>query len=166
MLVLRADKKTDEEARTQLHRRYRTIEKYRKDMDVYELLELYLSSLTEALDPHTNYMAPRAQDNFNIQLGLKLEGIGAQLKSEDGLTVISSTVPGGAADKDGRLKPGDQIIAVGQEGSSEMVDVVDMKLDDVVSMIRGSAGTVVRLQVKPKVGTETKLIEITALRSN
>ncbi len=161
ILVLKADEKTEEQAREQLHRRYRTIEKYRKDMDVYELLELYLSSLTEALDPHTNYMAPRARDNFNIQLGLKLEGIGAQLKSEDGLTVISSTVPGGAADKDGRLKPGDQIIAVGQEGSSEMVDVVDMKLDDVVSLIRGSAGTVVRLSVKPKVGNETIAITIT-----
>ncbi len=161
ILVLKADEKTEEQAREQLHRRYRTIEKYRKEMDVYELLELYLSSLTESLDPHTNYMAPRANDNFHIQLGLKLEGIGAQLKSEDGLTVISSTVPGGAADKDGRLKPGDQIIAVGQEGSAEMVDVVDMKLDDVVSLIRGSAGTVVRLSVKPKVGNETVSIDIT-----
>ncbi len=161
LLVLKADEKTEEKAQEQLHRRYRTIEKYRKDMDVYELLELYLSSLTESLDPHTNYMAPRARDNFNIQLGLKLEGIGAQLKSEDGLTVISNTVPGGAADKDGRLKPGDQIIAVGQEGSAEMVDVVDMKLDDVVSLIRGSAGTVVRLSVKPKVGNETVSIDIT-----
>ncbi|MDZ4852972.1 MAG: carboxy terminal-processing peptidase [Pirellulaceae bacterium] len=161
LLALKADEKTDEQAREQLHRRYRTIEKYRKDMDVYELLELFLSSMTESLDPHTNYMAPRAQDNFKIQLGLKLDGIGAQLKSEDGTTVISSTVPGGAADRDGRLKPGDQIIGVGQEGSDEMVDVVDMKLDDVVSMIRGPAGTKVRLKVQPKVGTETLTYDIT-----
>jgi len=161
MLALKADEKTDEQARDQLHRRFRTIEKYRKDMDVYELLELFLSSMTESLDPHTNYMAPRAQDNFKIQLGLKLDGIGAQLKSEDGITVISSTVPGGAADKDGRIKPGDQIIGVGQEASAEMVDVVDMKLDDVVSLIRGPAGTKVRLSVKPKVGSETLTYEIT-----
>ncbi len=161
MLALKADEKTDEQARDQLHRRFRTIEKYRKDMDVYELLELFLSSMTESLDPHTNYMAPRAQDNFKIQLGLKLDGIGAQLKSEDGITVISSTVPGGAADKDGRIKPGDQIIAVGQEASAEMVDVVDMKLDDVVSLIRGPAGTKVRISVKPKVGSETLTYEIT-----
>lgn len=161
MLLLKADEKTDVDAREQLHRRFRTIEKYRKEMDVYELLELFLSSMTESLDPHTNYMAPRAQDNFKIQLGLKLDGIGAQLKSEDGLTVISSTVPGGAADKDGRIKPGDQILAVGQESSSEMVDVVDMKLDDVVSLIRGPAGSKVRLSVKPKVGSETTIFEIT-----
>jgi carboxyl-terminal processing protease len=161
LLILKADKKTDEEARAQLHRRYRTHEKNREQMDVYELLEMYLSSLTESFDPHTNYMAPRAQDNFKIQLGLQLQGIGATLQSEDGITVIAGTVPGGAADKDGRLKKGDRIIAVGQEGSSEMVDVVDMKLDDVVSLIRGSAGTKVRLSFQPKVGTETKTIEIT-----
>lgn len=161
LLLLKADKKTDEQAREQLHRRYRTLEKTREQMDVYELLELYLSSLTESLDPHTNYMAPRAQDNFKIQLGLQLQGIGATLKSEDGITVIAGTVPGGAADKDGRLKEGDRIVAVGQEGSSEMVDVVDMKLDDVVSLIRGAAGTKVRLSYQPKVGTETKTIEIT-----
>jgi carboxyl-terminal processing protease len=161
LLVLKADQKTDEQAREQLHRRFRTLEKNRKQMDVYELLELYLSSLTESLDPHTNYLAPRAKENFDIQLGLQLQGIGATLKSEDGITVIASTVPGGAADKDGRLKEGDRILAVGQEGNPEMVDVVDMKLDDVVSLIRGPAGTKVRLSVQPKVGNETKLLEIT-----
>ncbi len=135
-------------------------------MDVYELLEMYLSSLTEALDPHTNYMAPRAQDNFKIQLGLQLQGIGATLKSEDGITVIAGTVPGGAAHRDGRLKEGDRITAVGQEASPEMVDVVDMKLDDVVSLIRGPAGTKVRLTVQPKIGSESTTIEITRLKSN
>jgi carboxyl-terminal processing protease len=161
LLALRADKKTDEQAREQLHRRFRTIEKNRRQMDVYELLELYLSSLTESLDPHTNYMAPRAQDNFKIQLGLQLQGIGATLKSEDGITVIAGTVPGGAAARDGRLKEGDRITAVGQENSPEMVDVVDMKLDDVVSLIRGPAGTKVRLTVQPKIGSESTTIEIT-----
>jgi carboxyl-terminal processing protease len=128
-------------------------------MDVYELLELYLSSLTESLDPHTNYMAPRSRANFDIALGLKLEGIGAQLKFEDGTTVISGVVPGGAAARDGRLKEGDSIVAVGQEGKPEMIDVLDMKLDDVVSLIRGPAGTKVRLSVKPKVG-DPRIIEI------
>ncbi len=161
LLTLRADKKTDEQAREQLHRRFRTVEKNRQQMDVYELLEMYLSSLTEALDPHTNYMAPRAQDNFKIQLGLQLQGIGATLKSEDGITVIAGTVPGGAAHRDGRLKEGDRITAVGQEASPEMVDVVDMKLDDVVSLIRGPAGTKVRLTVQPKIGSESTTIEIT-----
>ncbi len=137
ILILKADKKTDEQIKEQLHKRYRTLEKNRAMMDVYELLELYLSSLTESLDPHTNYMAPRAKDNFDIQLKLQLFGIGAQLKFEDGNTVISGVVPGGAAAKDGRLQEGDKIVSVGQEGKAEMVDVVDMKLDDVVSLIRG-----------------------------
>jgi carboxyl-terminal processing protease len=151
--------KSIDEVRAQLHRRYKTLERSREQMDVYELLELYLSSLTEALDPHTNYMAPRSRANFDIALGLKLEGIGAQLKFEDGTTVISGVVPGGAAARDGRLKEGDSIVAVGQEGKPEMIDVLDMKLDDVVSLIRGPAGTKVRLSVKPKVG-EPKIIEI------
>jgi len=152
--------KSIDDVRAQLHRRYKTLERSREQMDVYELLELYLSSLTESLDPHTNYMAPRSRDNFNIALGLKLDGIGAQLKSEDGTTVISGVVPGGAAARDGRLKEGDSIVAVGQEGKPEMVDVLDMKLDDVVSLIRGAAGTKVRLSVKPKVGIDNTIIEI------
>lgn len=151
--------KSIDEVRAQLHRRYKTLERSREQMDVYELLELYLSSLTESLDPHTNYMAPRSRANFDIALGLKLEGIGAQLKFEDGTTVISGVVPGGAAARDGRLKEGDSIVAVGQEGKPEMIDVLDMKLDDVVSLIRGPAGTKVRLSVKPKVG-DPKIIEI------
>ena len=152
--------KSMDDVRAQLHRRYKTLERSREQMDVYELLELYLSSLTESLDPHTNYMAPRSRDNFNIALGLKLDGIGAQLKFEDGTTVISGVVPGGAAARDGRLKEGDSIVAVGQEGKPEMVDVLDMKLDDVVSLIRGPAGTKVRLSVKPKVGIDNTIIEI------
>ncbi len=151
--------KSIDEVRAQLHRRYKTLERSREQMDVYELLELYLSSLTESLDPHTNYMAPRSRANFDIALGLKLEGIGAQLKFEDGTTVISGVVPGGAAARDGRLKEGDSIVAVGQEGKPEMIDVLDMKLDDVVSLIRGPAGTKVRLSVKPKVG-DPRIIEI------
>ena len=87
-------------------------------------------------------------------MSLNLDGIGAQLMSEDGYTKLTSIVPGGAADKDGRLKPGDRIVSVGQGESGEMLDVVDMKLDDVVGMIRGTAGTVVRLGVLPAGGGE------------
>lgn len=160
-LSLKADKKTDKEIREKLHRRYRSLESYRNQEDVYELLELFLTSYTSSYDPHTTYMAPRAQDNFAIMMGLKLDGIGATLSPEDGVVTIQGLVPGGAADKDGRLKKGDQIIAVGQEASAEDVDVVNMKLDDVVSLIRGPAGSKVRLTIQPKIGSETKKIEIT-----
>ena len=159
-LSLRADDKTDEEIRERLHRRYSSVESYRKQQDVYELLETYLSCFTGAFDPHTSYLAPRTDENFEITMGLQLEGIGATLSPEDGLVTIRSLVVGGAAHKDGRLEVGDQIIAVGQENSDEEVDVIDMKLDDVVSLIRGPAGTKVRLTIQPKVGGESKVIEI------
>jgi carboxyl-terminal processing protease len=163
-LTLKADKKTDEEIREKLHRRYRSVESYRSQEDVYELLELFLTCYTSSYDPHTSYMAPRAKDNFGIMMGLQLEGIGATLSPEDGVVTIQGLVPGGAADKDGRLKKGDQIVAVGQENSSEEVDVVNMKLDDVVSLIRGPAGTKVRLTVNPKAGGDSTNIEITRAR--
>ncbi len=160
-LALRADEKTDEQIRKQLHSRYRTQQRTREQMDVYELLEVYLTSITTALDPHTTYMAPRSQGNFDIQLKLSLDGIGAQLRSEDGYVTVASIVPGGAASKDGRLKIGDKIVAVGQEGSTEDVDVVEKKTDDVVDLIRGKAGTKVRLTIEPKTGTGRQVYEIT-----
>ncbi len=159
-LVLKADGKKDEQIREQLHKRYKFQERNRKQTDVYELLEMYLTALTSSLDPHSTYMAPRQQDNFEMQLKLKLQGIGAQLSPEDGYTTVASLVRGGAAAKDGRLKVGDRIVAVGQEGSPDMVSVVDMKLDDVVSLVRGKAGTKVRLKVEPKAGGEPEIYEI------
>lgn len=153
----------NEDPRERLHRSYRTLHKRWHQTDADELLELYITSLTSSFDPHTSYMSMSTLENFRIVMSLNLEGIGATLMSEDGYTKITSVVPGGAADKDGRLKPGDRIISVGQgeDASGEMIDVVDMKLDDVVGMIRGPAGTVVRLGVLPGGGGELDTIEIT-----
>jgi carboxyl-terminal processing protease len=92
---------------------------------------------------------------------LELEGIGAELQSEDGTTIVRRVVPGGAADKDGQLKDKDKIVGVGEGAEGEIVDVVDMKLDDVVKLIRGQAGTVVRLQVVDAEGAKQKIINIT-----
>ena len=89
-------------------------------------------------------------------MSLKLEGIGASLQSDDGYTVVKKIIPGGAADKDGQLKLEDKIVGVGQGDEGEMVDVVDMKLNDVVKMIRGKPGTIVRLEVIPADGTRTQ----------
>ena len=97
---------------------------------------------------------------------LNLDGIGAQLTSEDGYTKLTSIVPGGAADKDGRLKPGDRITAVGQGEEGAMEDVIDMKLDEVVRRIRGTAGTVVRLSVLPSAGGESQVVAITRAKIN
>jgi carboxyl-terminal processing protease len=160
-LSARADGDKDEETREKLHKRYRTYYKIRSQTDVYELLEMYLTSLTSALDPHTSYMAPREKDNFDMHISLKLKGIGATLRADDGSTIVEMIVPGGAADKDGRLKIGDDIVAVQQEDGSPAVETLDMKIDDVVSMIRGEAGTKVKLHVKPKAGGERQIYEIT-----
>ncbi len=149
----------NEDPRERLHRRYRNIKRRWHQTDADELLELYVSALTTSFDPHTSYMSPDTLENFRIIMSLNLDGIGAQLTSEDGYTKLTSIVPGGAADKDGRLKPGDRIVSVGQE-SGEMVDVIDMKLDDVVHKIRGKAGTLVRLGVLPASGGEMKTIDI------
>ncbi|HBE67387.1 MAG TPA: tail-specific protease [Planctomycetaceae bacterium] len=150
--VLRPD--PNEDPRERLHRIYRTTAKRWHQTDADELLEMYVSAITTAFDPHTTFMSPDTFENFIIMMSLELDGIGAQLTSEDGYTKLTSIVPGGAADKDGRLKPGDRIIQVGQGEDGDMIDVVDMKLDDVVDKIRGTAGTVVRLGVLPNAGGE------------
>lgn len=157
--VLRGD--PNEDPRERLHRSYRTNLKRWHQTDADELLELYVSALTTSFDPHTSYMSPDSLENFRILMGLNLDGIGATLTSEDGFTKLTSIVPGGAADKDGRLKPGDKIVAVGQGEEGEMSDVIDMKLDDVVAQIRGTAGTVVRLLVQPVSGGESQIYDIT-----
>jgi carboxyl-terminal processing protease len=149
LLVLKAEGKTWEDARDRLTRRYQGIAKRLHQTDRDELLEMYLTALTTSYDPHTNYMSPETLENFEIVMRLNLEGIGAALSFTDGYTVVNKIIPGGAADKDGRLKEKDRVIGVGQGDDGEIVDVVDMKLSDVVDMIRGHAGTVVRLQVIP-----------------
>jgi carboxyl-terminal processing protease len=151
----------NEDPKERLHRSFRTQLKRWHQTDADELLELYVTSLTSSFDPHTSYMSYDTLENFRIVMSLNLDGIGAQLMSEDGYTKLTSIVPGGAADKDGRLKPGDRIVSVGQGETGAMLDVVDMKLDDVVGMIRGTAGTVVRLGVLPSGGGELTIIDIT-----
>jgi len=161
LLVLKGDKKEDTEARDKLRRRYHSFAKRMHQADADELLEWYLTAITSSFDPHTTYMSRSTLENFRIQMRLNLEGIGAALQPVDGYTVVSKVIPGGAADEHGKLKPEDRIISVGQGEEGEMVDIVDMKLQDVVQLIRGKAGTVVRLGVIPASSSETKVYSIT-----
>jgi len=94
-----------------LRKRYNSIRKSWNQTDNDELLERYLSAMTTGFDPHSDYMSPSTLDNFNITMRLELDGIGASLRGEDGYTVVHNVIPGGAADKDGRLKPEDKIVA-------------------------------------------------------
>jgi carboxyl-terminal processing protease len=105
-------------------------------------------------------MSPNTWEDFEISFRLSLDGIGASLRSDDGYTIVHEIVPGGAADKDGRLKPDDKILGVGQE-TGDIVDIYEMKLTDVVRMIRGQKGTIVKLKVKPAAGGDTQVYELT-----
>ncbi len=160
LLLLKADKTEGQAALDKLRQRYRSFAKRMHQTDNDELLEMFLTSFTSAFDPHTTYMSPASVENFEIAMKLELEGIGASLQSIDGYTVVNKIVPGGAADKDGRLKPEDKIVAVGQDEQGESVDVVDMKLSEVVKLIRGKEGTTVRLTVIPVGSTESKVYSI------
>ena len=155
------EKTPSEEAKDKLLRRYRSLAKRWHQMTADELLETYLSSLTSSFDPHTSYMSPGTLENFEIGMRLQLDGIGAQLKGEDGYTTIVELTPGGAADKDGRLKSKDRVVGVGQGTEGEIVDVVDMNLNEVVKLIRGKRGTTVRLKVIPVGENVPKVYDIT-----
>lgn len=160
LLVLKGDKKEGDTAVEKLHRRYQSFAKRMHQTDADELLEMFLTAITTSYDPHTSYMSPSSVENFRILMRLNLEGIGAALQMVDGYTVVSKIIPGGAADKQGKLKPEDRIVSVSND-KGEMVDVVDMKLNDVVEMIRGKAGTVVKLGVIPTGSNEVKVYSIT-----
>ena len=160
MLVEKSEETANEDAKNKLNRRYTSFAKRMNQFDAEEVTELFLTSLTTAYDPHSTYFSQSTFDNFMIQMRLNLEGIGASLQSEDGVTVVKRIVPGGAADRNGKLKVEDRIVSVGQGDDGEMVDVADMKLDDVVAMIRGAAGTTVRLGVMPEGSNEIKTYPI------
>ncbi len=159
-LVLKGDKTEGEEARERLHRRYNSQLKQIQQTSSDELLEIFLTSVTTCYDPHTTYMSPTTSENFEIQMRLNLDGIGAQLTLEDGYTKVTRIIPGGAADKHGELKTGDRIVSVGQDDDGEMQDVIDMKLNDVVSLIRGKPGSTVRLGIIPEKSSESKILTI------
>jgi carboxyl-terminal processing protease len=129
-------------------RRYERLARTVHEQDKDEQVKLFLDALSQAYDPHSEYLSKADLKNFSINMGLSLVGIGAMLRSEDGYAKIESLVVGGPAQVDGRLKVGDRITAVAQ-GSSEFADVRDMRLDKVVEQIRGKKGTHVRLLVIP-----------------
>ncbi|KKL97991.1 hypothetical protein LCGC14_1828910, partial [marine sediment metagenome] len=133
-LRLMLNDKEPEEARKLLIKRYTNLRKQLDQRDREDIFQLIMNSLASLYDPHTAYMSPRSMENFRIAMSLSLTGIGAVLQLEDEHTKIVRVVPGGPADKQGILKAGDKIIAVGQ-GDKEKVDVIGWRLDDVVDLI-------------------------------
>ncbi len=108
-----------------------------------------MNSYTESIDPHTNYLSPISSENFKIDMARSLEGIGAQLQQEDEYTKVSDVIPGGPAFKSNLIHKDDKIVGVAQGEDSAMVDVIGWRLTDVVQLIRGPKGSVVRLQILP-----------------
>ena len=146
-----------------LTERYDNLERRINELNTEDVFQFFMNAFATSIEPHTAYLSARTSENFEISMSLSLEGIGALLGRENEYTLISSVVPGGPADQDGRLKAGDRITAVGQGNDGKMVDVIGWRVDDVVDLIRGPKDTVVRLEVLPEdvsVSTPPSMIEI------
>ncbi len=128
------------------------------DLNRSDWFSVYINSIASRFDPHTSYFAPDEKERFDVSMSGKLEGIGARLQKKNDFTEITELISGGPAWRGKELEPGDAILKVGQ-GASEPIDVVGMRLDDVVKKIKGPKGTEVRLSVKKADGT-LKVIRI------
>ncbi|NPU94156.1 MAG: carboxy terminal-processing peptidase [Gammaproteobacteria bacterium] len=163
IINMRLNGKTDADILKTLERRYRTNLSRVLQTNSEDAFQIYMNALTQTFDPHTQYFSPKVSENFNINMSLQLEGIGAVLQSEDEYTKVVSLVPGGPADLGKTLKAADRIVGVGQD-KDEIQDVVGWRLDEVVDRIRGKKGTMVRLEVIPadaKSDHETRIVPIT-----
>ncbi|UPQ84287.1 carboxy terminal-processing peptidase [Pseudomonas knackmussii] len=113
-----------------------------------DVFQTYINAFAQSYDPHTQYLSPDNAENFDINMSLSLEGIGAVLQSDNEFVKVVRLVPAGPAEKSKQIAPADKIVGVGQDGE-EMVDVIGWRLDEVVKLIRGPKGSVVRLEVVP-----------------
>lgn len=149
VLSLKLTGDTNEEITEKLAKRYRNQLSQVLKTNNRDIFQAYLSTVAKAVDPHTDYYSPRDSENFNMQLSLSLQGIGAQLTTDEEYTKVVELITGGPAERGNELQAGDRIIGIGQGSDGDIQDVVGMRLDDVVSQIRGEKGTVVRLNVIP-----------------
>ncbi|MBN6152727.1 carboxy terminal-processing peptidase [Xanthomonas sp. AmX2] len=148
-LRLKLAGKKPEEIRKTLDKRYANLADSVKELKSEDVFQFFLNAYTNTVDPHTDYFTPRTAENFNQQMSLSLEGIGAQLQKQDDMVVIREVIAGGPAAVDGTLKAGDRIVGVGQGKSGPVEDVIGWRIDDVVAKIRGDKDTQVRLEYIP-----------------
>lgn len=149
LLNLKLTGKTLEESRDILVKRYRNQFDRLEQTNTEDVFQRYINSLAELYDPHTSYFSPQRSKNFEINMSLSLEGIGAVLQRENEYTKVVRLVPAGPAQKAGQLKPADFIVGVGQGIDGEIEDVVGWRLDEVVELIRGPKDSTVRLEIIP-----------------
>ena len=148
LLLVLAGKERDA-AKATLKQRYEGRLRRTTQYQSEDVFQLYMNAVAVSYDPHTAYFSPRETENFNIQMRLSLEGIGTVLRLEDEQITVVELVPGGPAAMSGGLHPKDRIVGVGEGDAGAIVDVVGWRLDDVVDLIRGQRGTVVRLEIIP-----------------
>ena len=141
--------KTWPEARDVLRKRYERVLKRVDQVTSDDVFETFMNAYAHVYDPHSNYLSPRSSEEYNIQMKLSYVGIGASLQLIDDHVTVMNVIAGGPAAVSGQIKVNDRITAVGQGKNGELVDVVGWRLDDVVQLIRGPAGTLVRLSVLP-----------------
>ena len=154
---------TLEEAKDKTKKRMNNQLNYFEQTRNEDVFNIFVNSIASIFGPHTTYMSPKNSEDFDINMSLSLEGIGALLSSDGLYTSISSLVPGGPAEKTDLIEPKDKIIGVGQDDEGKIIDVIGWRIDDVVELIRGPKGSKVRLEIIPSSAlsdTETKEIEI------
>ncbi len=162
VIGLRIAKKADDEIVPLLKKRFQNQLNRVKQSNSDDAFQIYLNSLAGLYDPHTTYLSPTSSENFNINMSLSLEGIGAVLQTEDEYTKVVRLVHAGPADKQGQLQPSDRIISVAQ-ADGEFQDVIGLRLDEVVQLIRGPKNSTVKLEVIPvsaKTDEERIVVEI------
>ncbi|WP_413738690.1 carboxy terminal-processing peptidase [Sodalis sp. RH21] len=163
-LSLKLTGKDDSEIRDVLTKRYQFAVRRLAQSNSEDVFQLVMNAFAHEIDPHTNYLSPRNTEQFNTEMSLSLEGIGAVLQMDDDYTVINSLVPGGPAAKSKTITVGDRVVGVGQTGKP-MVDVIGWRLDDVVSLIKGPKGSKVRLEILPAgKGNKTRIVTVTRER--
>jgi carboxyl-terminal processing protease len=165
VLSLKLAEKPLEEIAPTLVKRYENQQNRLSQYNEQDVFAVYANALTSQFDPHTSYFSPRRAENFDIDMRLSLEGIGAVLQNEDEYVKVVRVVPAGPADKQSDLKAAELIIAVGQGKAGPMTDVIGWRLDDVVDLVRGKKGTVVRLDVIPAAGRADEARRLTITRN-
>ena len=159
---LRLAGKDEADIRDTLKQRYTHMARRNRQFNAEDVFQIFVNAYINAIEPHTSYFSPRAGENFQIQMRLSLEGIGAVLQTDNEYTQVRRIIPGGPADAGRELKAEDRIIGVAQ-GAREIVDVIGWRLDDVVELIRGPKASVVRLEILPGEGdpdSQPKVISI------
>ena len=164
-LRLKLAGKDDKSIRETLDKRYETYVSRGHKLNNEDVFQIFMNAYAMSIEPHTNYLGPRASENFDIAMRLSLEGIGAVLQTREDYTVIREIVPGSPAGMSGKLKVGDRIVGVGQGEAGPIAELIGLRIDDVVSQIRGAKNSVVRLDILPAdAGPDGKHVLVSLVR--